>query len=72
MSLTNFLEKVNLKSAENTYFIWKYLIYDDFEKWVAYLLIRGSDQAKYGTFKKGPQYQFIWTMINIQKPIWQQ
>ena len=29
-------------------------MYDDFEKWMAYLLIRGSDQAKYGTFKKGP------------------
>ena len=25
---------------------------------MAYLLIRGSDQAKYGTFKKWPQYQF--------------
>ena len=33
-------------------------MYDNFEKWMAYLLIRGSDQAKYGTFKKGPQYQF--------------
>ena len=52
--------------------VWQALKKDDFYNCMSYLLIRGSDQSKYGTFKRDWSLSFIWTMINIQRTSWRQ